>query len=231
MNYTFKFLLAVAVGVLVSSPASGALATWDFATAVSGPLSNYAPSSTGLDTVHISNPGLSSSGGAIIPSVASGVLTYEAKNQQLATDLNGANLVLSITLTTGSSISGLSTSYSIANSKKFTSATGTWSYRIGSTGAWNQLGTDSITSSQTSYADTWFTLPTVTSGQTLQFQFTLTNVMGENGSSSLSFDNFSIGATQVVPEPIAFALPIFGLVFIGGTAGKYYLGRKKAAKS
>lgn len=50
-------------------------------------------------------------------------------------------------------------------------------------------------------------------------------------SSSVLFDNITLHdtiSTTPVPEPIAYALPLFGLIFIGGTAGRFYWRRQKA---
>jgi hypothetical protein len=44
------------------------------------------------------------------------------------------------------------------------------------------------------------------------------------------FDNVALNGTVApVPEPINYALAVFGLVFAGGSAGRFYLGRRRSA--
>lgn len=40
--------------------------------------------------------------------------------------------------------------------------------------------------------------------------------------------NFLTGTINAVPEPINCALAGFGLIFVGGTAGRFYLGRRRS---
>ena len=48
----------------------------------------------------------------------------------------------------------------------------------------------------------------------------------ENGLVSWTLD---INTISTVPEPISCAMALFGLVFVGVGAGRYYLGRKRQA--
>ena len=43
------------------------------------------------------------------------------------------------------------------------------------------------------------------------------------GNSSVDFDNIAI---NTVPEPISYAMAAFGVMFVGGSAGRFYLRRK-----
>ena len=62
----------------------------------------------------------------------------------------------------------------------------------------------------------------LSAGSTYTFTMTLAGFSANGGSCA--FDNISIdaGGPSLVPEPIAYALPLFGLIFIGGTAGRFY---------
>jgi hypothetical protein len=70
---------------------------------------------------------------------------------------------------------------------------------------------------------TSFTLVGTLTGRTLGNPDT-----GANGPG-LSFTDFSITAVTAVPEPVNYALAGFGLLFVGGSAGRYYLARRRSA--
>lgn len=59
----------------------------------------------------------------------------------------------------------------------------------------------------------------------LQDSFTTPSGAGTSGDT-VSFDNFAITA---VPEPVSCALAGFGLIFVGGTVGRFYLRRRRPA--
>ncbi len=43
---------------------------------------------------------------------------------------------------------------------------------------------------------------------------------------NVDFDNFTVTA---VPEPVTYALPLFGVVFTAGTAARSFLNRRRAS--
>jgi hypothetical protein len=47
----------------------------------------------------------------------------------------------------------------------------------------------------------------------------------------VSFDPQTTGTATLtpVPEPISYALAVFGLIFVGGSASRFYLGRRRSA--
>ena len=78
------------------------------------------------------------------------------------------------------------------------------------------------------------------SGGTYQPSTALSGLNGQsaNGNWSLYFADLASGGgnptlngwtlnINAVPEPINYALPLFGLIFIGATVGRFYLGRRR----
>jgi hypothetical protein len=63
--------------------------------------------------------------------------------------------------------------------------------------------------------------------------FSLSGADGDNnGNSTAAIGGVPLNGLIIapVPEPITYALPLFGLVFIGGTAGRFYLRRRQQAR-
>jgi len=138
-------------------------------------------------------------------------------------EVNGS--VLTFTLTAGASFAFSNLSFDYTRTDVIKSPnTITWTYSING-GAQQSLGSSTL-----SGHDTWnndsVSLSSVTlgSGQTLSLVGTLSG--GTSGNGTLMFDNFnfSSGVTPV-PEPIHHAMGIFGLIFIGTGAGRFYLAR------
>ena len=68
----------------------------------------------------------------------------------------------------------------------------------------------------------------VSAGQTLELQFLMTETGGAH-ASSITFDTLDVSATGIVPvpEPVHYALAVFGLVFVSTGVGRWYHGRAK----
>ena len=56
----------------------------------------------------------------------------------------------------------------------------------------------------------------------------LRDTITAGNGSDIAFDNFAITA---VPEPINYAMAGFGLIFVGGNAGRFYLRRKNISSA
>ena len=95
-------------------------------------------------------------------------------------------------------------------------ALNTWAYSVNGTTFTAVTPTITPTTSYATYTIDFSGIAALNNATTVYLQDSF------NTSGSLDFDNIQINP---VPEPIAYALPLFGLIFIGGTAGRHYLGR------
>ena len=128
----------------------------------------------------------------------------------------GSTFTLQLTASGNVTITTIQFDY---NSK--TAGDATWSYAIigGGSGSATAIALGSAGTWNTATAT--FSPIALSSGQIITFTDTLTG-QGTGHSESVSFDNIIVA----VPEPINYALAGFGLIFVGGMAGRFYLGRK-----
>jgi hypothetical protein len=97
-----------------------------------------------------------------------------------------------------------------------------WTYSTpGGSGNLSQLNNAPDTFGPQTVSFTGF--PDVSGYSTLSFTATVTGGQNNNGAY---FDNLSLTA---VPEPINYAMAVFGLVFVCVGAGRFYLGRRRSA--
>jgi hypothetical protein len=147
-------------------------------------------------------PGITSSGGTTYPSAA-GSVNY----------------------------SSLTAMYSAELAQNINSATVNWSYAI------NGGGIAAISPANTITADGPYTDTLgvgCSAGQTLALYMTLSGVPGNAGgdAQTLTLGNHTInGEITPVSEPIITALAIFGLFFVGGSAGRFYLAHRRPTRA
>ncbi len=143
----------------------------------------------------------------------------------------GAAPVFTINLS-GSGLSGLAATYELAFqgfSSSATTRTITWTYSLngGAYTAFTPAQSDAVTGSGTvpdwgtSYSD-YFSVAGFLTATTISFRGTF----GAATTGGAYFDNITLTA---VPEPINCAMAVFGLVFVGGSVGRFYLGRRRSA--
>ena len=205
-----------------SSKAALTTATWGFTGQTgAGPYAGTIGGGTLL-----SSPSLTYAGGGT-PTIASAAgFTGAGDNYLLitgkGTQVNGSTLAFTLTPSSGIQLTTLTFNYDPIGA---TSATGiSWAVSGGASGT--------ITSSTLTQDTGWATAGTVdlsglsfTSGS-FTITGTLTGATGNaNGSGVIRFDNFAITA---VPEPINYALAGFGFLFVGGSAGRFYLARRRS---
>jgi hypothetical protein len=138
-----------------------------------------------------------------------------------ASKFDGAIVTVTITAATGYNLNGLTANFSIGTFTSISSMTVTPS---GS--GYVSGGPFTITSSGSTVYTT--SMANLTSGNSESLIFTLGGALG-GSSGSFGFSDININATSVVPEPITYALAVFGLIFVGGSAGRFYLARRRPA--
>jgi len=190
---------------------------------------NFTSANASTFDFHISpTPSFTSSGGSATETISGGVLNYAFSSPGKAGSLN--TTVLTFTMAPNhATISGFSVIYdAYTASSAVTALTGTWSVSKNGGGFTAVGSASSITIGSAAGADNnTFTLAGVSIASTdtsLVFALTLSGAAGAN-SGSMTFDNMEFDAVSVVPEPITYALSIFGLVFVGGGVGRFYLAR------
>lgn len=70
-------------------------------------------------------------------------------------------------------------------------------------------------------------LDDIASGGSASFSIAVTGSVEKSGS--ITFSDVQLNAMTVVPEPITYAMAVFGLVFVGGSAGRFYVSRRRLA--
>jgi len=140
--------------------------------------------------------------------------------------LGNSTFAFSITANAVQTLTSLT--FDFISTKNSVTGTLSWTYKIGTGGTVTSLGNVSLSGATwTPESLNLSSIPNLSSGQQVFFVGTLTGVNGGNSGndSEIGFDNFTVNA---VPEPITYALAAFGLIFVGGGAGRFYLGRRRA---
>jgi len=236
-------LLAVGVCVLVTKQARGAIVTgaavWNFDSGTKN-LNAYAGTLPyGANTLNtaVFNAGNMSAATASSGNATQGAgtgfnglgkaLQFTAQNGN-GKSVNGSSFVLSLTIPAGvSSISSITIHYDYLATSGAGTALNTWTL-------------SGVTGSQTAAItqNTGWNSATVTfSGLSLGAgTITLTDALSGyaagNANNIAGFDNisFDVSGPTLVPEPITYAMALFGLIFVSGGVGRYYIGnaRQKA---
>jgi hypothetical protein len=168
--------------------------------------------------------GGSQSGGVSSGSV-SGTVTFAVNKGD---NLNGNQITLTLTAANGYSISGISSSFGMTGIANLDSIT-----IGGTTSTSGFIGSSTQTFTPPTAASTVNTTfsGTLQGGNTLTVVYTLSGGAGQgpgNNSTTLTLNNFSFSGT-VVPEPTNYALAGFGLLVVGGTAGRFAWRRRQQA--
>jgi hypothetical protein len=209
--------------------AKGTIAGWDFASAATGPLANYAASTT---DPRVTSATLSTSGGAITPNVSAGGAHATALNYHWTGGgaggggLNGAIIELQIA-TAGATFSGFTALYTVA-SGDVSAITGTWTYWINN-GTHNTLSPETIAIGATATPNSdILTGISLANNDVLHLQFALGAPTVGNGAGDFDIDSLIISASSItpVPEPVNVALGIFAVTAIGVTAVRRFLTRR-----
>jgi len=212
MKKHIECVIAIVVCTMISTQVRATIvAAWDFTSANASTYNYVSPT-----------PTFSTSGGTATETISSGTLNYAFTSASgKVGSLN--NTVLTFSMAPNhATISTLSVRYD-AYSTAVTALSGTWAYSLNG-GAFVNVGAtpSSITIGTAAGADNnTFSLSGLNispSDSSLVFRLTLSNAAGAN-SGSMVFDNMEFDATSAVPEPTMYALPLFGLVFIGGIFG------------
>jgi hypothetical protein len=199
------------------------VATWTF----DSPTDTSNPFDAATRSVNVTSASLNvtSPNGASI-SAPSGLLVISGTQQKVDAS------VLTFTLNTSGAtfaFSSLTFDYNRADSTKSPN-TITWSYTT-SGGASGNLGTSALTGTGLK-TDGSVILSTVTlpPSQTFTLTGTLSGGTATGSPGDLSFDNFVFNSSVTpIPEPIHLAMGIFGLIFVGTGAGRFYLARLRRA--
>ena len=203
--------------------AKGAIAGWDFTSAATGPLANYA--ATTLDP-RVTSARLSTSGGAITPNANGGVLNYHWTGGG-SVGLNGAIIELQIT-TAGATFSGFTAAYTAA-SDRVSAIAGTWTYWINN-GTHTTLSPEAIFVGPTATPNSDILAGiSLANNDVLHLQFALgAPTVIHNGSGDFDIDSLIISASSItpVPEPVTVALGCFAVLSLGVAVGRRFLARR-----
>jgi hypothetical protein len=136
--------------------------------------------------------------------------------------LDNRNNTLTFTLTSSSTITLTSLTYSYNYDDTGTPGTTTIVWTLGT---FTSSGSENVINDGNSSGSIDLSAAGANAtGTTFTLTGTQTGVPGVSGN--IDFSNFSITA---VPEPVNFALAGFGLLFVGGSAGRFYLARRRAS--
>jgi hypothetical protein len=235
MKNVIRSLFLVAICALGFIEARGAVvAQWTFNGAGSTNQTSYSAntpttagiSSTTLATIGSASISQPSSGGTGSP--AGGFLRFTGTESAI----NHSSFAFTLTLdasVTSASISSVSFNYDRFFNKSPTTVS--WSYSILG-GAQNvSLGSTALSGSgwQSGLDDFSANAISLGNGQTITITGTFNDPGNSSSSADIGFDNFSINGIITVPEPMDAALAAFGLIFVGGGVGRFYLRRAQRA--
>ena len=134
--------------------------------------------------------------------------------------MNGATITLTLVANSAVSLSLLT--FDDYKNNNNPSKTMDWTYSISGGGGSGTIDS-SLSLGTGGWVDQSLSLSgiSVPSGETITFIGTISK---DATAGVLDFQNFNITA---VPEPINYGLAGFGLIFLGGSAGRFYLGRRR----
>jgi hypothetical protein len=241
MKLGIRILLVIGICMRVQSLSAAIISTWNFdsgtqnGTAYAGTVPYTANS---FDTAHLTaasmttvTPASASGGtqGAGTGFNGSGTALKFTAGTGSSKSVDGSSFVLSLTTSSTAQLNGtLSITYNYLSSATGVNALNTWTASgIGGTqtaaiiqdGAWHQ-------------ATVVFTGLSVGAGQTITFTDALSGYANNNppGVNFAEFDNISFTAAfTAVPEPVNYGMAAFGLIFVAGSAGRFYFRRLRIA--
>lgn len=215
MKFGIRSLLAAVIVLSAAIHAQAVvIANWNFDTYTTGNTVNGAGSSYATGTpLFTANPiDSKTTFGPLNPGYSGTSVEFAESNPG---HNMGGNFVL--TLQAAQSLSALQISYYTRTTS--TTPGQTWEYSLNNGTTWTSIGTVTATGTFAQYSFSISGLQ-VNSGSTVLFRDTFSGGTG----TSVDFDNIQISASPV-PEPMNYALVAFGLVFIGGGAGRFYFRR------
>lgn len=222
-----SFLIALNLAAAIQARASFN-ATWSFDT--TSPTLPYSANSFSL--TYLSSASLSATTPAGNNAATAGFGTGSSSSFALqfspannGHDINNSAFTLTFQVNSQSALNSFSITYSYLSTAATGSALNTWSV-VGGTG----FSTQTQTITQNNGWDTatvTFTGGSVSAGSMISFTDTLT---GYANGTAMRFDNINVNfnAVSPVPEPMSYSLALFGLIFIGGGAGRYIIRSRRA---
>jgi hypothetical protein len=225
------FALTAACALSVSSAEAAVVATWDFTTTwSSGTTVNLGAASVGNGvSAGNLNGNITASGSSAIVRVATGGQSGAFMQFNPNTTGTGQPMNFILQLTANQALDAFTISYYASVSATTGSRVDTWAYSLNSGTTWVNFTTQPANAT-TAFAQYNVAPPSgvsVASGGTIWFRDTLTGATANNVNAN--FDTINVSALAVVPEPVTYALAVFGLVFVGGSAGRFYIGRRRLA--
>lgn len=227
--------ILIALGGLALSQARGAvIAEWGFNSySVGGAIASHAPeygsqADSGAANLSIAVPtkgSLNSIAGTATGAYAGSAGATSGLQAENRTGNGGGATAFALTLlVSGTGLNNFEVTYATEASKPITQ---NWFYSLNGS-AWTALSGGAVTAGS-SWADATvdFSGVAALNGQaTVYFQDQFTY---SGNKDTVDFDNITVNAGSVspVPEPTTRALPLFGLAFIGGTAGRSYFRRRQ----
>jgi hypothetical protein len=236
-------LIAVAACVLCVSSAKAALVVLNFDDSTFNPANTQNPTAyagvvpytfnqfSGFTAASLTaraggNGATTSAGAGDGGGTGNASLQFTARVNGNPADKNVNSSTFVLTLTSSSQITSITITYNLFASQTDANVVNTWTLAGADTGNGNVTAVFTpLGAGQWDTATVTFTGIAISPG----VAFTLTDTLSgyaNNPGGSAQFDNISITA---VPEPINCAMAIFGLAFAGGTAGRFYLGRRRSA--
>jgi len=223
-------LFAVAVCVLVSMQAQGAIISANYTFTGSSLASSDGDVNT--TAVNVSSASLSTSG--VSTTVGNPLPSFRFTSGDIGSSQN-LNQYIQFTVTANSgyviSLAGGSLTLNIASG---TSGNGVdWAIRSSVGNYASNIGAGSTTSTAFGSAVGTGTLTGTSYDNLASITFRIYAWDSKNGVGNAAdgfVDNIIMNDTvsiQTVPEPINYAMALFGLVFVGGGVGRYYLGKAR----
>lgn len=248
MKKTVRILSAVTICALATSQAGAAIALWDFenlanstALAPGNTRVNTTAYTSGTTSYGVNQANLSTF--AATPSLTAGIAHGNQNGNMAAVTgtpstamqfnpaatgnnqtINLATLTLTFQLASGVSMSGGSLTLQY-NYNASAASTGSMAWTLNGTGTAVNVSVGSGSGWQSSGSVTFNNVNVVSGGS-----FTLNEAFsGFATGETLAFDNISITSLTPVPEPITYALALFGVAFVGVGAGRFYKSRRQLA--
>lgn len=218
-------LFAMAIVVLVSGQAQGAvIANWNFTSLAASPSTTLnADSSSSVTTTPtlVSTLGTGTTEVRLNPGNGGSGYALQYANTTTTSGANSTTFV--ITLKASTALTGVNVSFASATAAASTMAS-KWGYSVSG----GSTGTSAV---ETPNSASFVSYNNIFSAFNMAANSTLTITVTFSGASptlgrNISFDDISVTA---VPEPANYAMALFGLVFVGGTAGRFYLARRQQA--
>ena len=218
----------------VSSTRAGIIATWDFTPSwTSGATVNVGATSfgSGVSAANL-NGTITAGGSSTIQRVATGGVGGSAMLEfNPRTSGTGQPMDFILQLTVNQALNTFTISYYADLSAATGSKVDTWAYSLNNGSTWTSFTAQpaNVTTTLTQYNVAPPSGVSVASGSTIWFRDTLSGATANNINAN--FDQIQVSALAAVPEPISYAMAVFGLMFVGTGARRFYLARRRSASA